>query len=87
MSEKKTNRYRCHYFLKVHKDNWNGSFYFVATNDERAEKYARARIREKNKQNRKLIEERKIEHDDWEIASFQYVSKVSIEPTEKEMPI
>lgn len=87
MSGKNTNRYRCHYFLKVHKDSWNGSFDFTAINDERAKKYAKAWIREKNKWNKKQIEERKIEHSDWEIASFQYVSRISIEPTEKETPI
>lgn len=87
MSGKNTNRYRCHYFLKVHRDSRNGSFDFTATNDERAKKYAKAWIREKNKWIRKLIEEGKIEHDDWEIASFQHLSKVSIELTEKETPI
>lgn len=87
MSGKNTNHYRCHYFLKVHKDSWNGSFDFTATNDERAKKYAKAWIRERNKRNKKLIAERQIERGDWEIASFQHVSKVSIEPVEKETPI
>ena len=87
MSEKKTSRYRCHYFLKVHRDSWNGSFDFTATNDERAKRYAKAWIRERNKGNRKLIKEGKIEHDGWEIASFQHVSIVTIEQAEKETPI
>jgi len=87
MSEKKTSHYRCHYFLKVHRDSWNGSFDFTATNDERAKRYAKAWVREKNKWNKKLIEARKIERNDWETARFQHVSKVSIEPAEKETPI
>lgn len=88
MSGKNTNLYRfSHYFLKVHGDGWGGSFDFTAINDERAKKYARAWIREKNKRNKKLIAEGKIERGDWEIASFSHLSRINIEPAEKEIPV
>lgn len=64
MSGKNANRYRCHYFLKVHKDSWSDSLIL-----------------------RQQIKKRKIERHDLKIASFQYLGRITIEPTGKETPI